>query len=276
MIPHPMDYAPVYVFVDQFRNRKTVYYDRGHYGIGRAGLPKSCPVRFTINGWWHSFRLKENEQFSGEDREVEGLVDDFIWHWWDFEDSRAKLTLEEELLDPYLLTERDSFSGDTSIIAEAIKLVGLLFARVVSYTSSVSDALRNLIGLAMPEIELARKQGLPKQQLGTRLMIGGLILLASLHDYELVELEYMPLWMKKLPKLNVKNGRNNEKANEFESIASEIAPHDLKEVVSTARDTDLSRTYMSDLRKTLSDDSVLVELSDKLVADYSDRLRYDH
>ncbi len=265
---HPMDYEPVFVFIDDFSKNKDVLYDFDHYHIGRGTFPKNEPIRFTINGWWHSFRLKQDSNFTGHPLEPRSLVDDYIWHWWDFEDSKAKLTLKEGLLNPWTLMGWDHFSGVTSIIAETLYLLCLLWARSVSSTSKLKGALGRLIHGIVTVKRLEEESKLKNQRLSIRLQMGSLILLDSLSKYNLIKLGWTPSFLENMPNIHTKKGGQTDEIRNLMEIISEMSIEEFQESVYSAEENVNSSRYMNDLHRTLEGDNDLVEESRQFLDEF--------
>jgi len=245
--PHPMDYAPVFIFVDDSRMEKIMFYDQGHYGVGRTSVPKQDVVGFAIHGAYHSFRLTTlwpTVPFP-QNISVEGLTDDHIWHWWGFQDPHARLVIKDELLDPFLLMSRNSFSGEESAIAVALNLASLLFAASASAAHGIAEGFRTMIEHVTSLSRWARRG--PAQQVVAQLITGSFALTSSLWDSSLLEFAEYPDWMKHLPILNYKDGRMLREFYEIRKLSQTVKMEGLLQVASGAADTELSSLYYADL-----------------------------
>jgi hypothetical protein len=251
---HPMDYEPVFIFTDDYVERKEVLYDFDHYHIGRASIPKTDQVYFTTKGGWHSFRLKDVHSGATR-RDVRNLVDDCIWHWWDFSDNIAKLTIKEGIIDPWFLFGCDHFSGVTSIIAETLYLLGLLWNKSAQLVNSLKEALMKMTHSVASIEAIKEKNFIDIQRVATMLKMGSIMLLDSFVKYDLIRLRWIPSFLENIPEIHTKMGGQIDKILKLTAIASEMTSDGFYEVVSSAEETAKASNYMHDFHNTMDNES---------------------
>ena len=265
---HPMDYEPVFVIVDDFENWKTVYYDYDHYHVGRMELPVNDSIQFSINSWWHSFRENDNAEIRDDSEPVQKLVDDRIWHWWDFEDNRAQLTIKKVLLSPLKLMNTDHFSGETSIIAEALYVMGLIYARAVGSTNRLSRALERFGQIVATLVSRSLRNRFPFFDFHTMLLSGSILLLHSLLRYNVIKLRLIPSFLERVPDIRGKRGVQQDKISNIKEIISRIKMEEFENAFESAAETDLSSNYMTDLKIGLEKDLYLTEKSKEFLGGF--------
>ena len=182
VLPHPMDYEPVFIFVFEGNPKKAVLFDAYHYKVGRYWTNKDQAITLHIHPLWHSFRTSRRQQMPS-DYTVQALTDDHLNHWWELDDPRARLLIHEEMVNPMSLLASYSFRSRNAPISDRIMAwVRLPFLAYVDITRSLGEALstlfREVVGPARARFS---------NPTGKKIVLGYLTLASTLEEYGLVE-----------------------------------------------------------------------------------------
>jgi hypothetical protein len=155
ILPHPMDYAPVFVFVDDYLNKKAVLFDSYHYRTGREGIEKNDDVVFSVNPWWHSFQYENHGESiprTSNTYNHDYLTDDHLWHWWSFRNKKATFKLVDQIRNPEILHQTNSLIWKLQLREYISRLARGPFAHLLLTTHSVSESIKSLIRNTMARL----------------------------------------------------------------------------------------------------------------------------
>ncbi|MHA2229858.1 MAG: hypothetical protein ACXABL_11680 [Candidatus Thorarchaeota archaeon] len=106
--PHPMDYAPIFVYKTG-GEYSTIVYDKGHYVAGRYNLEIDQTPCLDVANAWHSFKVIKEDPGDVIPQSLLPLTDELITEWWRQEDKKARLKILNKLRDPFRLIGSNYF-----------------------------------------------------------------------------------------------------------------------------------------------------------------------
>lgn len=247
--PHPMDYEPVLVYVFDKLESKAIIYDHLHYKIGRFWINESTAARLRVVYPWHSFR---RGRYLAGDIDIHPLTDDHLNHWWKITDSRARLTITDDIRHPFRLL------GSNDIRNEKIPEIQLILAWArlpfLAYVKMARDLGSCLMDLFRNVVQVAR---LRLRNPGyERIAAGYLLLLKTLENYHIIELE--PSIKGNFTEVE-KYDSKFSKTRFLKTYSSELENWEPKEISSG----ETGSAYFDALQKTVLDNRLLVGTLDR-------------
>lgn len=272
LLPHPMDYAPVFIYFDDYRQDKFVYWDSYHYNQGRETLDRDEQLVFKISKHWHSFDLIRDFSGNDYDIEVEYCTDDHLWHWWDFRKNSATLKLVNEMRDPEILVGMQGLMQREPARRYLSNLVKKPFLAIVHRESDLMDALHTFA------YRLVRPFADSKQfSFATDFTLGSLILLDAFYQSKLIYMatDNLPQALGAVVKA-VSDTTSKKTLLELRELSRSVRPEELVSLYDGIDSRADSFEYFQILQDSIKEDKSVLQDAEKELANLISRIEHSH